>query len=165
MRTVVTALSVLFLALAFAQPAAACSCSAYTAFERVAQKSEMVIVGRVIGVSSGLAGWTYPDDPRYIDLEVRTVAKGSFKRTTLKIWNDWAGSSCGGHFLGVRRGQHIVVAADLVGSVRTDRRQMWEILKFSARDGDAVSNSVCAQASRLLKSDQDLNTWLRKRLK
>ena len=83
---------------AAATPGWACSCVAVSTFEQNArsQATSLVVVGQVVAAGKGRADSLHEGDPPYVDLEVVWVAKGKAPGRRLRIWNVWAGSSCGG---------------------------------------------------------------------
>ena len=67
-------------------------CGAFPGLEAIARESPIVVVGRVTGVGD----LAYDDDPVSVDVVVLSVAKGELSSQPIRIWNEMAGSSCGG---------------------------------------------------------------------
>ena len=144
--------------LAAGRPASACGCLANSPkFDQVARKAALVVVGRIIALGAT------KDDPDSIELEVVWTAKGT-SPAPLRVWNEVAGTSCGGAFRNTPIGTHLLVALERVGDVKP--RTFWDILKFRAPDGDyLLADNPCGQSFTILRTEQDVAKWMGQSIK
>jgi hypothetical protein len=139
-----------------AAPAAACSCGGMLTFEQSARDAPFVVVGRV----ASFGELKYDDDPASIDVEVEWVAKGAITSSQIRVWNTFAGSSCGGVFGTVKAGTYVVMALDAVKAPTPEEREYLDLVEIHPPLGDYVIRTACEEGLRALKDKRERNRWI-----
>jgi len=147
------------------RPASACTCTGITTFDEVARKAPLVVVARIMSLGPAPSDLLGMDDPGSIELDVLWTPKGTGP-SRRRVWNDMAGTSCGGAFQSKPVGTRLVVALRRVGDVRPRPQDFWDSVKFRAPDDDyLLANSGCAQPLTILETEQDVRKWVGKSIK
>ena len=100
-------------------------------------------------------------DPSYVDLDVVWVGKGSGRATRLRVWNESAGTSCGGAFKQLPVGAEIVAALKPVGSSIT-HPQTGRGARPTPREGDYLIFGACSDEFLVLSSAADREKYVGK---
>ncbi len=148
--------------LAVARRADACSCFGWTDVDGMARRTPVVLVGRITATGDPrYAG------PRWADFQVESVAKGSVSAATVRIWDPWAASDCGGALDTPAPGDLAVVALRPVSAATTQTRELWALLEFPPPPAAdfVIADEACAEPLKVLKTPRDQRRWLRRRLK
>lgn len=141
-----------------AERAAACSCVASPTFDEEARRAPIVLVGRVMEI-----GDLKPDEDRgSIVLDVERTLKGAVQSSTVKVWNEAAGSSCGGTFSKLVVGSSIALVVVRVSDVENPS-DMWAFMDFHPPASDLLVRLGCGQPLKVFASDQERDRWLRRR--
>ena len=137
-------------------PASPCSCAGTSGWAEVARAAPVVVVGEVVSVGEVRRG-NGVSDPESVELEVQSTRKGRVSARRIRVWNEMAGSSCGGALLELVVGVRASVALIRVADVATDRRELWEYLTFRPLLADyIVAHSACGTTYQILKDRADL---------
>ena len=147
--------------IAVVRPASACTCGGFTDFTTVTRQAPVVLVGRIVSVGAAPAEKRLiMDDPSSLQIDVLRSAKGSAP-ARVRVWNELAGTSCGGAFQKMAVGTRVVVALQLVGEIKPRSKELWGALMFDAPDGDYVlAVGSCGQSMTVLRTERDLNGWM-----
>jgi hypothetical protein len=103
------------------------------------------------------------DDPGFVDLEVASVAKGHVTQTRVRIWNLWAGSSCGGALRALSAGSTAAFALETAPRARSQARALWELLGSKVASQDFVLATICGEAMRPFGSKEEASDYVGKR--
>ena len=125
-----------------------------------------MVVGRVASIGTLRSAVRGGTDPRVIALDVVWTAKGSVQAKRVDVWNDSAGSSCGGALWGVGVvGSHAVLALRQVRAAQVGPEWAWKRTGvLSPRDMVlALAHSACGESLLPLKDERDLARWLGKK--
>jgi hypothetical protein len=140
----------------------ACTCHGWLDVDEMARLSPLVLVGRITATGDRrYAG------PRWADFQVESVVKGGPAARSVRIWDPWAESDCGG-LLGMPAiGEVIVVTLTPVSAATAETRELWSALEFvSPPAADVVVNDgACKESLKVLRSTRDQRRWMRRRLK
>src|SRR5687768_12653053 len=112
-RSVVLCILTATFAAAHADTAWACSCVGSPTFEDEARRASIVLLGRVIEIGEVRTD----DDPGSITIDVERTLKGAVQSSVVVVWNEAAGSSCGGLFSRLRVGSSVALAVIRVSEV------------------------------------------------
>lgn len=134
-------------------PAEPCSCVGTSSWAEVRRSAPVVVVGQVVSVGETRRGWKTPD-PQSIELDVQSTTKGRVASQRIRVWNEMAGSSCGGALSEIVVGVRASVALVRVVDVAASRRELWEQLTFRpAADDYLVAQPACGETYQLLKNN------------
>ena len=161
MRLLRTVCLATFACLVAPRSADACSCHGWADVDAMARRAPIVLVGRITATGDmRYAG------PRWADFSVEAVVKGRPTAKTVRIWDPWAASDCGG-LLGVPGlGQLVVVTLRSVSAGTPDDREVWSALGFTAPADDLViEDGACQEPLKVLASTRDQRRWMRRHLK
>ncbi len=149
-----------------AVPSWACVCTASPSFDDSTrtQKASVVVVGRVLAVGTDSEGTLHRDDPAGVDVEIMWVAKGRVPATRVRIWNLWAGSSCGGALQMLPAGTQAAFALARADDERRRAPELWEALSANVPSTDFVLPIVCGDAVRILRSREEASRYVGKRI-
>lgn len=143
------------------RPAWACSCSGFATFEEVTREPGMIVlVGRVVAVGADRNESVSPKDPRHIDVDVTWVARGRASSTRVRVWNLWAGTSCGGSLTDLVAGDTAIVAVSPAAQARRDSTELWEALDLQIPPVDYVITTSCGQAVRALRTREAIEKYV-----
>jgi hypothetical protein len=143
---------------AFVDPAAACTCVAgpgeiaWPTLDQASQKSDAVLVGRV------LAQTTLSDPPPYegndvahVDLEVLEGVKGLASGAHVRVWDAGFGSSCTHDLRPLQVGTIVAMA---LARNSPEYREYQELMRLKVAPEDYLLRS-CGDYMQLLKSDRE----------
>jgi hypothetical protein len=157
-RVVVICAGVALFAVVSVERASACSCGAFPTFDDVARQAPLVVVGRVAAI--GELKWD--DDPASITLDVERTVKGTIQSSLVVVWNEGAGTSCGGLFSELAIGSSVALAVERVSDVDKSL-EMWADMDFHPPDGDLLVPLGCGEPLKVFASDGERDRWLRRR--
>ncbi|MEZ5293852.1 MAG: hypothetical protein R2745_22405 [Vicinamibacterales bacterium] len=141
------------------QPASACSCMGYAAFDEVARRAPLVVIGQVVDVGPRWPGLRPDGLPMAVHLDVSWTPKGSGP-SRLRVWDGAANSSCGGALWRLSVGQWVVVALDAVAAKPPELRESWKDWPVQPADGDfLLAAPVCAESLRRLDGAAQALAW------
>jgi len=93
-----------------------------------------------------------------------TWVKGFVSEKRVRIWNMWAGTSCGGYFRRLGPGAQAVFALTPALEMRRQVPELWELLNMSASPADFELTTTCAETLRVLQWAVDLQKYVGKRI-
>jgi hypothetical protein len=157
-RALVVCAGAALFALASAQPASACSCAGFPTFADLAREAPLVVVGRV----AALGELKWDDDPASITLAAERTVKGAVQPPVVVVWNEGAGSSCGGLFSKLAVGTSVAVAVVRVADVDKRLQEMWPVMDFHPAKDDLLVALGCGMPMKVFASDRDRDRWLRR---
>jgi len=149
--------SVLLFAAVRPELAAACSCAGIPTFDDLAGRAPLVVVGRVTAIGERKWG----DDPGSITLDVERTVKGAFQSSVAVVWNEGAGTSCGGLFRTLAPGASVALAVVRVADVDKPAG-MWADMNFDPPKGDLLVELGCGAPLKVFASDRERDRWLRR---
>jgi hypothetical protein len=150
-----------FVCLAVPRLVHACTCVGWVDVEEMARKSPVVLVGRITATGDvRYAG------PRWADFQVESVVKGQLSTRTVRVWDPWAESDCGGLLDLPAVGQMVVVTATAGSAVTSEARELWSSLGFAPPPAAdlVIDDGACQQPLKVLTSTRDQRRWIRRRL-
>lgn len=143
-----------------AEPAWACSCVGVSTFEAISGKPGVdLLVGRDVAVTDSI----FPRDPKFVDVDVTSRGKQAIAMTRMRVWNIWAGTSCGGALSDLAPGDQVAVAARVAASARLETPDFWEMMEalgFRVPPSDHVITATCGPAVRVLRTREDLDKYV-----
>ena len=162
-KLVTIALLAGFATLLDASPAMACVCVASPTFEETARAADVVVTGRV----TAFGELKNDEDPASIDLDVEWVGKGGVTASSIRVWNQVAGTSCGGEFQKLKVGAIVALAlavvdrpyTELVGDPDVDEAIVHPVV------GDFVVLSGCGDGLKRFRTKRDRDRWIAQALK
>ena len=157
-RAIVVCAGVALFSAVCAERASACSCGAIPTFDDEAREAPLVVVGRVTAIGERKWG----DDPASITLDVERTVKGAVQSPLVVVWNEGAGTSCGGLFSELAIGSSVALAAVRVSDVDKSL-EMWADMDFHPPDGDLLVPLGCGQPMKVFASARERDRWLRRR--
>src|SRR5262245_10081663 len=132
-------------------PARACSCVGTSTWTEAIKSAAVVVVGQVVSIGEVRRGGGVPD-PESIEIEVQSVRKGRVSSQRIRVWNEMAGSSCGGALLPLAIGVRASVALLRVSDVAASRQRLWELLTFRPPVTDyLIAPYACGPSHQILK--------------
>lgn len=159
------AASVAFLLGLLPTPLWACSCFGFATFQQVTREPGMVVlVGTVIATGGDSGETVSPADPPHVDVDVSWVAKGNASSTRVRIWNLWAGTSCGGSLSNLTPGTTAAFAARTAALAKRDFTELWEVLNANIPPTDYVVTTTCGQAVHVLRTRKELDQYVGRRV-
>ena len=148
-----------------AAPAMACSCVGTLGFASVIRQAAVVAVGQVVSVGETKLG-NGELDPVSVEIVVLQTLKGRLSSRSIRVWNEMAGSSCGGMLSPLAVGVQSVVAVTPVAGVSSSRRELWGLLGFRPPEADyVITQSTCGETFKLLRSEREFRQWSHRRLR
>lgn len=136
----------------------ACSCGGSPTFDDEARRASIVLFGRVTSIDEERRD----DDPRSIVVDVEGTLKGATQSSVVVVWNEAAGSSCGGLFAQLAVDSSIALAVMRVSDVERPN-EMWELMEFHPPGGDLLVRIGCGQPLKVFASAAERERWLRLR--
>ena len=158
-RAIIVCAGMVLFAAASAERASACSCGGFPTFDDMAREAPLVVVGRVTAIGERKWG----DDPGSITLAVERIVKGAVQSSVVVVWNEGAGTSCGGLFTQLAIGSSVALAAVHVADVDTRLEASWGYMDFHPPKGDLLVELGCGQPLKVFASDRERDRWLRRR--
>jgi hypothetical protein len=134
-------------------------------FDEVARTAPVGVVGRVSALGPLTGGLLYTDDVKSVDIEMTWLVKGVTPAPKLRVWNDDAGSSCGGALQKLKVGSQVVFAVRRVGDVKPRPQQFWEDVGFRAPDTDYLLERICGETLKVLATDTQARQWIGKKIR
>lgn len=135
----------------------ACSCSAISTFESEARYASVLVSARVVGtqlVENPDA--EAPDNVAAVDVQVLRVLRGKETRHQLRVWDQFAGSSCSVELHRLPVGTLVVIA------LRADEpplTEMWPIIGIRPGRADYLLGT-CGERIRTFADDTELHKYV-----
>jgi hypothetical protein len=79
------------------------------------------------------------------------------------VWNEGAGSSCGGLFTKLDPGASVALAVVRVTDVEQLATDMWTPMNFHPPPADLLVRLGCGQPMKTFASDRERDRWLKRR--
>lgn len=153
------------LAVLHAPPVSACVCGGFSAFDQTVREANVVVTGRVTAIGD----LKYDDDPESIDVDVEWVGKGGVTASSIRVWNEMAGTSCGGDFKELKIGGLVALALSVVEPRRGEDPFQGDPDAYEALvhpvAGDYAVVSGCSEGHKLFKTKRDRDRWIARALK
>ncbi len=128
----------------------------------MARQAPLVMVGRI-----SATGDVRYAGPRWADFRVESKVKGRLSARTVRIWDPWAESDCGGLLDIPALGQMVVVTATAVSAATTEARELWSSLAFAPPPAAdlVIGDGACQEPLKVLTSTRDQRRRMRRHLK
>jgi hypothetical protein len=167
MKTVAIPLFVAVSLLAAADPALACSCAGFLTFEQALAAAPIVVVGRVSSIGSFRSPRRGGTDPPVVEIDIASVNKGLLETKRVDVWNQSAGSSCGGGLRALDVGSNVVLALRYARAA--DVAPAAVLRRTGVRDpGERVlilAPGACGESRRVVRSQRELDRWIVRRIR
>lgn len=136
--------------------------------DQVVKVAPAVVVGRVVAIGAPRAQFP-DDDPTYVEVEVLRTVKGSALDGRIEVWNNMAGTSCGGALKGMTEGARSVLAIRREDDSASSVDSLWIAASSGAMTAVTPSptdfvlrHPACAESLKLLTTPEDTAEWMAK---
>ena len=158
----IVGLAVLFVCVS-ATPGWACFCTAFPSFDEAARKQgSVVLVGQVVSIGAAASGRLEPNDPTYVDLSVRPMEQGQVQTAPVRVWNIWAGSSCGGDLQSLPLGSDAAFVVETAAAARRRESELWDALGAKVPSSEFVLLGICGESVRRFRSSSEAVEYARR---